>query len=45
MKSQILVVIDIQSEYVSEGLPFQIRSIQPSLHNPHRVCKTARPVV
>jgi len=44
MKSQILVVIDIQSEYVAEGRPFQIRSIQPSLSNAHRVLKHARDV-
>ena len=42
MKSKVLVVVDIQGEYVAEGRPFHIRSIAPSLENAGRVLDHAR---
>ncbi|SFT01407.1 cysteine hydrolase [Marininema halotolerans] len=37
-----LVLIDIQREYVTEGRPFHIRSIGPSLENAKKLLENAR---
>jgi ureidoacrylate peracid hydrolase len=42
MRQKVLVVVDIQREYVTEGRPFCIRSIGPSLENAGRVLAAAR---
>ncbi len=42
MTKQLLVLIDIQKEYTSEGRPFHIKSIGPSLRNAQRVLQQAR---
>jgi ureidoacrylate peracid hydrolase len=42
MGQKILVVVDIQREYVTPGRPFHIQSIGPSLENARRVLAAAR---
>ncbi len=42
MKNKTLVVIDIQKEYTTEGRPFRIESIGPSLSNAKIVLEKAR---
>lgn len=42
MSQKVLVVVDIQREYVTPGRPFHIASIGPSLENARRVLETAR---
>ena len=41
-KKKALLLIDIQQEYVSEGRPFFISTIGPSLRNAKKVLETAR---
>ncbi|MEK4418525.1 isochorismatase family protein [Bacillus sp. FSL K6-0268] len=41
-KKKVLLLIDIQQEYVSEGRPFFISTISPSLKNAKKVLETAR---
>jgi nicotinamidase-related amidase len=42
MSNKVLVVIDIQKEYITEGRPFFIKSIRPSLENAKKVLNYAR---
>jgi nicotinamidase-related amidase len=42
MGQKVLVVVDIQREYVTPGRPFHIQSIGASLENGRRVLAAAR---